>query len=211
MASTDWPNTIGRPANGRRWSEAIAIYRLIEKYAHDPKYGGYYDTLDREWKRENGPKDNLLGQAPKSQNSHIHILEGFTNLLRVWPDPGLRQRQRELIELTLTHIIDPRTHHLVLFMKDDWTPIGDDVSYGHDIELSWLLVEAAEVCGDPALLARAKAEALAIAKVTNAEGIDTGRRRVHGGRPQRPDRPEQGVVGTGRGGHRLPECLPAFR
>jgi mannobiose 2-epimerase len=153
--------------------QAIAIYRLIEKYAHDPKNGGYYDSLDREWRRETGPKANLLGSAPKSQNSHIHILEGLTNLLRVWPDAGLRERQRELIELTLTHIIDARTHHLVLFMKDDWTPIGDHVSYGHDIELSWLLVEAAEVLGDPALVARARTEALAIAQVTNAEGIDT--------------------------------------
>jgi len=152
--------------------QAIAIYRLIEKHAHDPKNGGYFDTLDRKWARMDGQKGNLLGEAPKSQNSHIHILEGFTNLLRVWPDPELKQRQRELIELTMTRIIDPKTHHLILFMQDDWTPIGGNVSYGHDIELSWLLVEAAEVLGDPSLLARAKQEALAIAEVTAAEGVD---------------------------------------
>jgi mannobiose 2-epimerase len=154
-------------------AQAVAIYRLIERNAHDAQHGGYFDALSREWRREGGPAGNLLGDAPKSQNSHIHILEGFTNLLRVWPDEGLRRRQRELIELTLTHIIDPRTHHLILFMKDDWTPIGDNVSYGHDIELSWLLVEAAEVLGDPALLAQARREAVAIARVTNAEGVDT--------------------------------------
>lgn len=166
--------------------QAIAIYRLIEKYAHDPKNGGYFDTLDREWRREADASDNLLGAAPKSQNSHIHILEGFTNLLRVWPDAGLRERQRELIELTLTHIIDARTHHLVLFMKDDWTPIGTEVSYGHDIELSWLLVEAAQILGDPALLARAKTEALAIAQVTNAEGIDADGGVYMEGNPKGP-------------------------
>jgi mannobiose 2-epimerase len=153
--------------------QAVAIYGLIEKYAHDGEHGGYFDSLNREWKREEGPKGNLLGDAPKSQNSHIHILEGFTNLLRVWPDEGLRRRQRELIELTLAHIIDPKDHHLVLFMQNDWTPIGDRVSYGHDIELSWLLVEAAEVLGDPDLVGRAKTEAVAIARVTNAEGVDT--------------------------------------
>jgi cellobiose epimerase len=152
--------------------KAVAIYGLIEKNAHDAEHGGYYDTLTREWGREGG-RDNLLGDAPKSQNSHIHILEGFTNLLRAWPDEGLRRRHRELIELTLTRIIDPRTHHLVLFMKDDWTPIGSDVSYGHDIELSWLLVEAADVQGDPALVERARREAVAIARVTDAEGIDS--------------------------------------
>jgi len=166
--------------------QAIAIYGLIEKNAHDADHGGYFDALDREWRRGGGPGGNLLGDAPKSQNSHIHILEGFTNLLRVWPDEGLRRRQRELIELTMTHIIDPRTHHLILFMQDDWTPIGDKVSYGHDIELSWLLVEAADVLGDPALVARARQEAVAIARVTNAEGVDTDGGVYNEGDPKGP-------------------------
>jgi len=152
--------------------EAIGIYGLIEKNAHDAANGGYFDAMTREWGRQEGPQGNLLGEAPKSQNSHIHILEGFTNLLRVWPDEGLRARHRELIELTMTRIIDPKTHHLVLFMKDDWTPVGDAFSYGHDIELSWLLVEAATVQGDPGQLARARAIALQIADVTNAQGVD---------------------------------------
>ncbi len=166
--------------------QALAIYNLIEKNARDSKNGGYFDALDREWHRVDGVKGNLLGEAPKSQNSHIHILEGFTNLLRVWPDPGLRQRQRELIELTMKRIIDPRTHHLVLFMQDDWTPIGDEISYGHDIELSWLLVEAAEVLSDPALLARTKEMALAIAQVTNDEGVDRDGGVYNEGNPHGP-------------------------
>jgi mannobiose 2-epimerase len=60
----------------------------------------------------------------------------------------------------------------VLIMQDDWTPIGEEISYGHDIELAWLLVEAAEVLGDPALLARARAEAVAMAVATDAQGVD---------------------------------------
>ncbi len=158
--------------DARALEQAKAIYALIEAHAHDAVNGGYYDSLTRDWRRDEAPKGNLLGEAPKSQNSHIHILEGFTDLLRVWPDPGLRARQRELVELTLHRIVDPKTHHLVLFMKDDWTPIGEDFSYGHDIELSWLLVEAAEVLGDPALLAQSKSVALDIARVTRAEGVD---------------------------------------
>ncbi len=166
--------------------QAIAIYGLIEKNARDPVNGGYFDTLSREWRREDANGSNLLGDAPKSQNSHIHILEGFTALLRIWPDEGLRRRERELIELTMTRIIDPRTHHLILFMKDDWTPIGDAVSYGHDIELAWLLVEAADVLGDPMLAARARGEALAIAKATNAEGVDTDGGVYNEGGPRGP-------------------------
>lgn len=151
---------------------AIRIYQLVETHAHDHDHGGYYDALDRHWNRLAPGGKNLLGDAPKSQNSHIHILEAYTNLLRVWPDPGLRENQRALIELTIHRIIDPKTHHLILFMKDDWTPISDAVSYGHDIELSWLLVEAANVVGDPDLIARAKPISLAIARVTLAEGVD---------------------------------------
>ncbi|HVU16896.1 MAG TPA: AGE family epimerase/isomerase [Candidatus Didemnitutus sp.] len=151
--------------------EAIAIFHVVDKYAHDPVNGGYYDTLQRDWTRPKSTK-NVLGDAPKSQNSHIHILEGFANLMRVWPDETLRARQKELLELILTRIIDPKTHHLVLFMKDDWTPIGDDFSYGHDIELAWLVVEAADIYGDPAIIARARTAAVEIARVTNAEGVD---------------------------------------
>lgn len=167
--------------------QAVAVYGLIEKYDHDAVNGGYFDVLDRQWTRVGeAPKGAPFGVAPKSQNSHIHILEAFANLLRVWPDEGLRGRERELVELTLSRIIDARTHHLILFMKDDWTPIGDGVSYGHDIELSWLLVEAAEVVGDPALVARARQESVAMARVANAQGVDGDGGVFTGGGPKGP-------------------------
>jgi len=152
--------------------QAKEVFQLLEKNAHDDVHGGYFDALSREWKRTTGARNNLLGSAPKSQNSHIHILEAYTNLLRVWPDEALRTRQRELIGILLTKIINPRTHHLVLFMKDDWTPVSDEISYGHDIELSWLLVEAAQELGDQELLKKTQAAALDIARVTEAEGVD---------------------------------------
>jgi len=166
--------------------EAVAIYRLVEKNAADSTHGGYFDSLDRKWRRISGADANILGEAPKSQNSHIHILEAYTNLLRVWPDPALRERQRALVELTMSKIIDARTHHLVLFMQDDWTRIGDEISYGHDIELSWLLVEAAELLGDPGLLARAKTAALDIARVTNEQGLDAAGGVYMEGNPKGP-------------------------
>lgn len=151
--------------------QAIAIYRLVEKNASDPKNGGYFDAFKRDWTRM-GDHSNMLGRAPKSQNSHIHILEAYSNLLRVWPDAELRKSQRALIDVMLDHIVDPRTHHLILFLKPDWTPVSDEISYGHDIELSWLLVEAAEVLGDPVVVAKVKPVAIAIAKATLAEGVD---------------------------------------
>ncbi len=154
--------------------EAIALYRVMDRHAHDDKYLGYFDAFTREWARPARDDPSILGSTnvPKSQNSHIHILEAFTNLLRVWPDDGLKARQRELIGLMLTHIVDARTHHLVLFMQADWTPIGEEYSYGHDIELSWLLVEAAEVLGNPAVSEQVKPVALALARVTAEQGVD---------------------------------------
>ncbi|HET7535664.1 MAG TPA: AGE family epimerase/isomerase [Candidatus Didemnitutus sp.] len=152
--------------------QAIAIYRLVEVNAHDQKFGGYFDYLTRDWKRTDPARKTPLGEAPKSQNSHIHIMEAYTNLLRAWPDDGLKKNQRELIELMMAKIVDAKTHHLVLFMKEDWTPVSDDISYGHDIELSWLLVEAAEELGNREVLIRAKTTALAIAETTATQGVD---------------------------------------
>ncbi len=151
--------------------KAIAIYSLVEAHARDHVNGGYFDVLDERWNRIPA-SGNLLGPGSKSQNSHIHILEAYTNLLRVWPDAGLKANQADLFSMVVRHIIDPRTHHLILFLKDDWTPISDEVSYGHDIELSWLLVEAAQVLGDHAAIAQARAIAVDMARVTLAEGVD---------------------------------------
>ncbi len=152
---------------------AITLYRLIEAKARDHAHGGYFESFRRDWTRDDVAGNHMLGgRGTKSQNTHIHILEAYTNLLRVWPDAKLRNDMRSLLEIMLTRIIDPKTHHLILYFNDDWTPVSDEISFGHDIELSWLVVEAAEVLGDPALLARAHATALQMAAVTEAQGVD---------------------------------------
>ena len=162
--------------------QAIAIYRLVEQHAHDRQHGGYFDAFDRTWARADD-QSNLLGKAPKSQNSHIHIMEAYTALLRAWPEEELRNNQRDLIEVTLKHIINQQTHHLILFLQADWTPAADEISYGHDIELSWLLVEAAAVLGDPAVTERVKPVALAMAQATLAEGVDADGGVINEGNP----------------------------
>jgi mannobiose 2-epimerase len=169
-----------KPALGK----SIAIYNLIEEHSRDREHGGYYDSLNRKWGRVNAAQYDLIGPAPKSQNSHVHILEGYTSLLRVWPDPGLRAHQRDLVDTVIKHIIDPRTHHLILFMTENWKPIGENVSYGHDIELSWLLLEAANVLGDPALVVQVKSISLDFARVTIAEGIDPDGGVINAGGPK---------------------------
>jgi len=159
-------------------ARAIRLYRTIEEHAADPARGGYWEARARDW----GPLDDVRlsekdRNAPKSMNTHLHVMEGYAALLRAWGDSGLRERLRQVIALHLDRILDPLTAHLVLFFDEGWASLDRAVSYGHDIEASWLLVEAAEAAGEEALVARAREAAVRMAGVTLAEGFD----HEHGG------------------------------
>ena len=104
-------------------------------------------------------------------NNHLHVLEAYTNLYRVWPEPRVAERLRELIELFLTRILDPHTKHLHHFFGEQWNVRSDTYTFGHDIEASWLLCEAAEALGDAPLLTRVRAAALPMAEVVLKEGF----------------------------------------
>jgi mannobiose 2-epimerase len=164
--------------SGEAQERAIALHRAIEAHAAEPTGGGYWEARARDW----SPLDDVRlsekdRNAPKSMNTHLHVMEAYATLLRAWPDPALRERLRECVRLHLDRILDAATSHLVLFFDERWTPLDRTVSYGHDVEASWLLVEAAEAAADPALLARARAAALRLARATLEEGFDG----VHGG------------------------------
>ncbi|TYP76759.1 AGE family epimerase/isomerase [Paenibacillus methanolicus] len=152
---------------------AIRIYRLLERHAYDPRHKGYIEALARDWQ----PTDKLSLSdkdlnVKKSMNTHLHVLEAYTNLYRVWKSEELRSSLQELIEVTLDHIIDPEHPRFQLFFDDNWQIQGHHISYGHDIEGSWLLYEAAEVLGESGVLERVRGAALAMAEAVLAEGID---------------------------------------
>lgn len=154
-------------------ARAIRLFDLIEQHTVDAVHDGYVEVFDRAWHVLEGvPLSEKDLAAPKSMNTHLHVLEAYTNLLRIWPAATLRERLRGLLQRFLDTIVDPQTHHLRLFFKDDWMPVSDTISFGHDIEASWLLVEAAGVLGDPDLLAATRAVALRIADATLSDGID---------------------------------------
>jgi len=133
------------------------LFYLIEKYSYDSKSGGYIEALDESW---NAIEDMRLSSrdnnAPKTMNTHLHILEPYTNLLRVWKDPELIASQKRLIEIFCKQIVNPKTKHLGLFFDMEWNSKDNGVSYGHDIEAAWLLYEAAEVLSDPELIKTVK-------------------------------------------------------
>ena len=151
---------------------AIALYRDIVTHSYDKTHGGYLEAFSRDWKEIDDLRLSLKdANERKSMNTHLHVLEGFTNLYRIWPDEGLKQKLVELINLFLTQIISNDTHHLILFFEDNWKPKSKVISYGHDIEAAWLIQKAAEVLGDEVLLAQVKDCSVAVAKAA-ATGHD---------------------------------------
>ena len=149
------------------------LFNTVERYCYDGQHGGYFEAYSRAW--------SLLGDVrlsekdaneKKSMNTHLHVLEAYTTFYQVWPDPVLRQQLRSLITLFTTTILDKDRRHLQLFFEEDWTVRSTILSFGHDIEASWLLTEAAEAVGDPTLIERTHTLALQMAQATLDEGVD---------------------------------------
>jgi mannobiose 2-epimerase len=157
----------------RNLALAQELFRLLEKHAYEPTYGGYIEGSSRKWEKlEDMRLSDRDLNCRKSMNTLLHILEAYTNLLRVWDDVHLKAQHKALIETFLQHVIDPSTGHFKLFFDDPWNSLLDNMSFGHDIEGSWLLVEAVEMQNDPQLLERVKEASVKIAAAVYKDGIE---------------------------------------
>jgi cellobiose epimerase len=154
---------------------AVKAFHWLEEHSHDPVYKGYFQHMDQKGspivRPADTPSTSDLGY--KDQNSSIHLLEALTELYQVWKDPLLKERLEEMLLLvrdTITH----EKGYLVLFFQPDWTPVSfqeedretilkhknlDHVSYGHDVETAFLMLESAHALGwgdDEATLKKGK-------------------------------------------------------
>ena len=133
---------------------AIKLFRSIEEHSFDSERDGYFEAFTREWQPiEDMRLSDKDANESKTMNTHLHVLEAYTCLFRVWKDKLLEERLRGLIGIFEKHITGS-DGHLKLFFDNDWRCGYDIVSYGHDIEASWLLHEAALVLGDAEVLRR---------------------------------------------------------
>lgn len=133
---------------------ALSLYHDIEDHAYDPENNGYIEALTRDWKpigdmRLSDKDEN----ASRTMNTHLHIIESYTNLLRCLNEQDddndeLRASVVNLLHIFTDIIINRQTGHLDLFFNDRWEGKRNVESFGHDIEAAWLLHEAALVLGD---------------------------------------------------------------
>lgn len=159
---------------------AIDLYRCIEEHALDHEYNGYIEAMTRDWQPIADMRlSELDANYPKSQNTHLHIIEPYTNLYRVWKSDELKASLHNLIDIFTDRILNPETHHLDLFFDMDWKRgAGALESYGHDIECSWLIHEAALVLGDAEVLKKVEPIVEMVAKASE-KGLNADGSMVH--------------------------------
>jgi len=139
--ATGDPKALQLAKNGFLWTD---------KHAHDSIHGGYFESLSRDGTPvvphvpDGTVATGALGPVNfKSMNTHIHLLEAFTQLYAVWPDPTLRLRLEELLQIVRDKIcVEPGVMNL--YFTNAWQPIPDHDSYGHDVETAYLMLEADE-------------------------------------------------------------------
>ncbi len=151
--------------------QAIRLYHSIEEHSYVAESNGYIEARKGDWSEiEDLRLSEKDDNAPLTMNTHLHILEAYTNLYRVWKSDELRVSLERLIHIFTDKIYNPVTHHLSLFFDMEWARLDGIYSYGHDIEASWLLLEAAQVLGETSVVDKVMPIVARVAEVAK-EGL----------------------------------------
>jgi len=148
------------------------LFEYIEKYSFDNIKGGYLEAFTRGWELiEDLRLSEKDANEKKTMNTHLHIIEAYAALYRVCQNDRLKDRIIHLLTIFHDHIINKENWHLHLFMDEDWNVRSNGISFGHDIEAAWLLLECAEISGDAAWIGKYKEIAVKISDAA-MEGMD---------------------------------------
>ncbi|WP_053990885.1 AGE family epimerase/isomerase [Mangrovimonas sp. TPBH4] len=154
----------------KQW--AIELFQLLETHAKDNERKGYLEAFNEDW---TPIEDMRLSEkdmnAAKTMNTHLHVLEAYTSLLKIYDHPNLRASLHELISLFNDTFLN-KTYHYDLFFDEEWNLLSNTISYGHDIETAWLVIEAAKALSDDELIKECEAIAIQVADAFLSEGID---------------------------------------
>ena len=157
------------------------LFRVLEKRAHDSRFGGYIEFFNADWEpvSDSNERGYVGAIGHKTYNTHLHLLEAFAELYRSWPDQAVARRLQELITINTSTVRYPRVESNVDAFHRDWQVVNEPsnlrASYGHDVECAWLTLDAVRALGMPIEVYRSWAEALC------QTSIELGFDRQHGG------------------------------
>ena len=195
-AANNRVDEFGDPVSKQRYiyGEAFAIYGLseyaramgcnealeyarklvasLEKHVYDPVYKGYFESCKPDWTHDPWTRGvNRLPTDEKTMNNHLHLIEAYTCLLRTDKSDFMQNKVREHLYVMLNKIVDHDIHHYFYFQARDWKPTTQEISFGHDIEGTWLMMETAEVLGEPEAMRYTKDTCMNMARACYEQGF----------------------------------------
>lgn len=151
---------------------AFDLFELVEEKTKDEEFDGYIEAFEKNW---GSLQDMRLSDkdlnAPKTMNTHLHILEAYTTLFEVTNNSKVEKALKALIDLFLNQFVS-ENNHFKLFFSKDWKNLSHETSFGHDIEAAWLLLNASKQLNDLSYIKKTEILALKIVDTFLEEAID---------------------------------------
>lgn len=130
-------------------NSAMELFQLVETVCYDRINNRYQEEFSDNWKEK---KNELLSEngiiAQITTNTHLHMLEAYTNLYRINPTNKVRESLENIVDIFYRKIYSSKAHHQKIFFDNLWNEVINLQSYGHDIEASWLIDDALKALGD---------------------------------------------------------------
>ena len=154
----------------KQW--AVELFGIIEEVAKDDLKEGYLEAFGEDWSPIGDMRLSTKDMnAAKTMNTHLHVLEAYTRLLDIYDSVDLKNSLNDLVLLLQNRFLNAENHY-GLFFDADWNLLSTSISYGHDIETAWLVIEAAKRLQDDSLLKEVEGTAIHVADTFLLEAID---------------------------------------